>query len=247
MSRRTNTATDFNFWLEIESFFHESPGTHAEKMASFAKYVPRQRLTDFLSLYEVFRKVLDIPGSVIDCGTWRGRALMAFAQLSAILEPLNYQRKIIGFDTFTGFPSPSEKDVLSSHEECREGGYAADGAFEDLKRCIALFDANRPLSHIPKVMLVKGDIRKTGPDWLAHNPHTVVSLLNLDLGLYEASKAALDIFLPRMPRGAVIVFGEMNCPDFVGEVQAVAEAVGIRNLRLQRNGFDTVASHAVLD
>ena len=36
---------------------------------------------------------------------------MSFASLSSILEPYNFRRRIIGFDTFRGFPAPSEEDL----------------------------------------------------------------------------------------------------------------------------------------
>ena len=244
---KTNTVKDYNFWVELEKYFSESPGEYIEKISAFPKFVPRQRLTDFLSYYEVFKKILQIPGSVIDCGVYKGRVLMTYAQLSAILEPMNYQRQIIGFDTFKGFLRIDKEDEKGCHDLKRVGGFEAPGAYEDLLRCIALYDANRFLSHIPKVIIVTGDIEETAEKYLEENPHTVISLLNLDLSLYRATKAVLKAFLPRMPKGAVITFGEMNCSDFTGEVQAVMEELGINNLRLYRNPFDTVASHAVLE
>jgi len=53
----------------------------------------------FISKYELFKKIINIHGSIVECGfIWGGQ--MTFALLSAILEPINWQRKIIGFDTF---------------------------------------------------------------------------------------------------------------------------------------------------
>ena len=230
----------------MQAYFEDSIGTQAEKMAAFAKYVPRQRLTDFLSIYEIFKRVLNVQGSVIDCGVYMGRSLMTYAQLSAILEPMNYQRQIVGFDTFEGFLQIDEQDEKGTHDQKRVGGFGVD-AYEDLVRGIKLFDANRFLGHIPKVVLVRGDVEKTACAFLEENPYLVVSLLSLDLSLYAPTKAALKTFVPRMPKGAVITFGEMNCSDFTGEVLAVTEELGIRNLRIQRNPFDTVASFAVLE
>ena len=246
LSSKTNTTSDFNYLDQLEAYFNQTEGTYAEKIAAFPKYVPRQRLTDFLSLYEIFKRVISVQGSVIDCGVYRGRTLMTFAQLSAILEPMNYQRQIVGFDTFRGFLSLSDEDSLGTHDQTKTGGFKAD-SYNELLECIRLYDANRFLNHMPKVILIKGDIVETAPAFLQKNPHTVVSLLSLDLSLYEPTKAALKAFLPRMPKGAVITFSEMNCSDFSGEVPAVIEELGIRNLRIERNPFDTVASFAVLE
>ena len=37
-----------------------------------------------------------------------------------------------------------------------------------------------------------------------------------------------------MPKGAVIVFDELNHSDYPGETMAVMEVLGIRNLELKR-------------
>ena len=51
-----------------------------------------------------------IKGSIVECGVHIGGGVMAWAKLSSTLEPYNYHRKIIGFDTFEGFPSVSQID-----------------------------------------------------------------------------------------------------------------------------------------
>lgn len=245
INKKMNTTKNLRFIDQLEEYFNHSKESYTDKVTAFMKYVPRQRLTDFLSAYEIFKKVLNLQGSVIDCGVYNGRKLMTYAQLSAILEPMNYQRQVIGFDTFNGFPGLSKEDEKGMHPEKKIGGYKSD-CYEELLECIKLFDSNRSLSHIPKAILVKGNAVRTIPKYIEDNPHLVVSLLSLDFSLYEPTKAALKYFLPRMPKGAVITFAEANCSDFSGEVKAIMDQVGIRNLRIERNSFDTVASFAVL-
>ena len=246
MNLKTKTQKDIEYIEELQNYFEKSKDSFADKMAAFPKFVPRQRLTNFLSLYEIFKKVLNVQGSIVDCGVYKGRALMTYAQLSAILEPMNYQRQIIGFDTFHGFLKLEQEDMKGTHDQRKIGGYKGD-SYDDLIRCIQLFDKNRFLNQIPKVILVEGDIEKTIPKYLDENPHTAVSLLSLDLSLYAPTKAALKAFLPRMPKGAVITFSEMNCSNFSGEAIAVMEQIGINNLKIQRNSFDTVSSYAILE
>ena len=79
------------------------------------------------------------------------------------------------------------------------------------------------------------------------NPHTVVSLLFLDFDLYEPSKVALKYFVPRMPKGAIIAFDEINAQTFPGETQALLETVGINNLRIERFPFNTYLSYAQIE
>lgn len=243
---RFNTKQDFDFLENLEQYFSDSQGTNVEKLSNFAKYATRQDLTTFLSRYELFKKVLDVQGSIVECGVLMGGGLMTYAKLSSIFEPVNYQRKIIGFDTFAGFASISKKDAGSDSSFLYKGGLKAD-FFDDLKKAVELYDSNRFLNHIPKVELIKGDAVKTIPKYLKDNPQTVVSLLYLDFDLYEPTKVSLANFLPRMPKGAIIAFDELNSKGFTGETIAAIEAVDIRKLRLRRFNFATSLSYAILD
>ena len=217
-----------------------------EVMRGFPKYTPRQTLTRFLVFHELFKKILDVKGSIIECGVFRGAGLMTWAQLSAIYEPVNYHREIIGFDTFSGFPSVVEKDKGSKENiNTKPGGIAAD-SYEELKKVIELYNANRFLSHVDKVQLVKGDFMTTAPEFIKKNQHTLVSLLYLDFDLYEPTKEALRVFLPRMPKGAVVAFDEVGQSDWPGETLALLEELNLNKYKLQQFHFEPNISYIVL-
>lgn len=231
---------------ELDQYISGSAGSELEKFEQFPKYVPRETLTKFLTRYELFKKVVSVPGSIVECGVYEGGGLMAFAQFSAILEPVNFSRLIIGFDTFAGFPKPDASDMTSTSRDMHEGGFLAD-SYDDLKRCAGLYDRNRFLGHINKVTLVKGDATKTIPAYLKKNPHTVISLLYLDFNLFKPTKMAIEQFRPRMPKGAVIAFDEINDPRCPGETLGVLKTLGIRNLKIERFQFEPRISYVVLD
>ena len=243
-----STEKEGEYRSDLGTYFQRSVGSIVEKLQNFTKYVPRQNLTNFIAKYEIFKQVLTVQGSVIECGVYLGGGLMTFAQLSAILEPVNHQRQIIGFDTFSGFPSLTEEDRKGTSEHSILGGFSIDkDVHADLLECIELYDANRFIGHIPKVSLVKGDIKETLPQYLEDNPHTVVSLLYLDLDVFEPTKVAIEKLAPRMPKGAVIVFDELNSERWPGETQAVLHTVGVKNLRIQRFPFESFMSFAVIE
>ena len=241
-----NTNADYEYRARLNRYFEKTLGSTVEKLENFAKYVPRQTLTRFLARYEIFKKVLTVQGSIVECGVLFGGGLMTLAQISAILEPLNYQRLIIGFDTFSGFSTLAEADMTSSSKSMHKGGLCVD-SYEDLQQCINLYDSNRFISHIPKVILVKGDAIETIPSYLREHPYTVVSLLYLDFDLFEPTKIAIEQFVPRMPKGAIIVFDELNHPKWPGETLAVLETLGIRTLRIKRLPFESIISYVELD
>ena len=82
--------------------------------------------------------------------------------------------------------------------------------------------------------------------FVAENPHLVVSLLFLDLDLYEPTVAALRHFVPRMPRGAVLAFDELDNPLWPGETSAVLDEIGLSRLELRRFEFDPYIGYAVI-
>lgn len=239
------TATEKEASLEYARAFDENPDPTHVKFREFAKYARRQDLTGFLARYEIFKRVLTVKGSVIECGVFRGGGLMAWANFSAILEPNNLGRRVYGFDTFEGFESVGPEDS-SHHRETKQGELRSD-SFDEIQRLIATFDKNRFLGHVDKVHLVKGDATDTIPVFVADHPHVLVSLLFLDFDLYEPTKVAIEHFLPRMPKGAIIAFDELDNPAWPGETLAMIDSVGSNRLRIERCEFDPYVAFAVLD
>ena len=215
------------------------------KLENFTKYVRRQHLKRFLALYEVFKIALPVKGSIVECGVFRGFGLMGWAKLSAILEPENLTRRVYGFDTFEGFPSIAGEDRSSFTDACP--GDLSANCYDELIDLVREYDRDRFLGHIPKVELIRGDIARTAPEFMLSHPHLVVSLLYLDADLYEPTKTALETFLPRMPKGSVLAFDELDNPIWPGETLAALDTVGLRNLRLRRLDWDPYISFAVIE
>lgn len=230
---------------EIEQIFQACPDPVEIRLENFPKYVRRQHLKRFLAMYELFKLAMPVKGSVVECGVFRGFGLMSWAKLSTILEPENLTRRIYGFDTFAGFPTVSDADRTGSGKG-QVGGLNAS-SHDELQSLIEQYDRDRFLGHIPKVELVKGDITKTAPAFVESHPHLVVSLLFIDCDLFEPTKAALEAFLPRMPRGSIVAFDELDNPIWPGETLAVLETVGLNKLRLRRLEWDPYISYAEID
>ena len=236
------------FFEEQERYFAESVGTNVLKLENFTKYVSRESITRFLARNEVFKTQLNIHGSILDFGVRRGASLMAWAHLSAIYEPVNYTREIIGFDTFTGFPEIDGKNDMGSCKDIiAKGALSVEcGMKDDIRRAVALHDSTRYLGHMEKVRLIEGDILETLPRFLDENRHIVVSLLHVDVDIYAPTKCILETVLPKMPKGAVILFDEINMKVFPGETVALAETIGIENLKINRFDFCPNISYAIL-
>jgi hypothetical protein len=242
----TRSEKEQDYAVQMERCIAESPFSNLERLQNFTLYTPRQDMTNFLVRYEIFKRVLEIQGSIVECGVLRGGGLMAWAQFSAIFEPTNHQRRVVGFDTFRGFPKLSRQDRASESDQARPGGLAVD-SYSHLQQCVELYDSNRFVGHVPKVELVRGDAMKTIPAYVKENPQLIVSLLYLDFDIYEPTRAALKNFLPRMPKGAVLAFDELNLKDWRGESIAVLESLNLRELRIERCPFGSVMSFAQIE
>jgi hypothetical protein len=239
------TATENEVGQELEKIFERSSDPVEIRLENFPKYVRRLHLKRFLAMYELFKRVLPVKGSVVECGVFRGFGVMAWAKLSTILEPENLTRRIYGFDTFEGFPTVSIQDRKGGGKS--QVGDLQASSYDELQALIAQYDRDRFLGHIPKVELIKGDIEVTAPQFVDDHPHLIVSLLFIDCDLYAPTKAALETFVPRMPKGAILAFDELDNPLWPGETLAALESVGLRNLRLQRLDWDPYMAFAEIE
>jgi hypothetical protein len=246
----TQSERDYEYRTALEAYFNESAGSATEKLENFGKYVPRQNLARFLARYEIFKRIQDVQGSIVECGVLFGGGLMSFANLSAILEPYNFQRRIFGFDTFAGFPGISEQDRAGLPERksahLKTGGFDAPDAYDDLRRSIEVFDKNRLLNHFPKVTLIKGDFVETSKKFLEDYAHLVVSCLYLDFDIYAPTRVALERFAPRVCKGGIIVFDELNEEAFPGETIAVMEYFDLKSIKVKRFDFEPRISYVVV-
>jgi hypothetical protein len=237
------TAAELGVADAVAQVFEQCMDPLATKLDNFPKYARRVPLKRFLAMYELFKLVLPVKGSIVECGVFRGFGTMTWAKLSAILEPENLTRRIYGFDTFSGFPTIALEDRAVDMPMV---GDLSSSSEEELLRLIEQYDADRYLGHIPKVALVKGDIALTIPEFLAENKHILVSLLFLDADLYEPTAVALEHFLPRMPKGAVVAFDELDNPKWPGETLALLERLDISHVSLRRWEWDPYISYFVV-
>ena len=148
-------------------------------------------------------------------------------------------------NTFDGFPPGGKKDKSDFADP--QVGELRSSSYDELQQLITEYDRDRFLGHLPKVELVKGDITKSAPAFIESHPHLVVSLLFIDCDLYDPTRAALDAFMPRMPKGAVVAFDELDNPIWPGETLAALDSKALNGLRLRRFEWDPYISYAIIE
>jgi hypothetical protein len=204
-----------------------------ELLANIGLFATSKNLSRILFFAEIYKKILNLHGIVAEFGVRWGQNLSLFSALRGIFEPFNRHRKIVGFDTFTGFKGlgPKDGDLC----DCLDGSFSVSEGYEDyLNRLLMLQEQLNPMSHIQRYELVKGEASETIPAYLKDHPETIIALAVLDFDIYGPTKIALETIKPHLMKGSILVFDELCDPYFPGETVALMETLGLRNLTVQR-------------
>lgn len=213
-----------------------------EILENLPLFASRSAIGRVLLLHSLYERILDVHGVVLVFGVRWGRDLAILQALRSILEPGNAARKIVGFDTFSGFPSTTSLDGDSA-----AGGYGVTEGYPDVLASVLRHRDGDEQNPYPRRDLVVGDVVETLPKWLEEHPGTVVAMAYLDLDLYEPTKACLDALKPLLTRGAVVGMDEVAFDGFPGETVALRESFGLSNIRLQRTPYAGSPSFFVVD
>ena len=211
--------------------YHACPIPDREVLANLGLYQNGPALARILFMNELYQKVVPLHGVIMEFGCRWGQNLALFLNLRGIHEPFNFNRKIIGFDTFEGFPSIDEKDGALATVD----GFKVTPEYQQyLEQVLALHDKDNPVGHIKKFELVKGDAVAGLEQYLRDNPETIIALAYFDLDLYEPTKGCLELIQDYVTKGSIVGFDELNYHVFPGETLALKEVMGLRNYRLSR-------------
>lgn len=230
----------------LERLFTESPIPVGEQLSNLGLFIKRQSLSRILFMHELYQKILPVHGVIMDLGTRWGHNMALFSSFRGIYEPYNYNRKIIGFDTFSGFPHTSAQDGHDS--AVAKGEYNVTKNYEAfLSELLVCHEEHSPLSHIVKHDIVKGDVCSTVPDYLVDHPETIVALAYFDFDLYTPTKTCLEALKPHLTKGSILAFDELNWPAFPGETLALKEVLGLGRFAIQRTPHNPGPSYIVIE
>jgi hypothetical protein len=152
-----------------------------------------QRLLYFDRLLE---QVRDVEGDVVECGVAGGQSL---AMLASLLRERGQNRRIWGFDSWAGLPSPSAADLESdeSRAASRMFAWASPSVVRAEFRAHGLDPA--------AVELIRGSFDETLPGYTG-----TIALLHVDADLYESYRVTLSELWPRLAVGGIVAFDEYD-------------------------------------
>lgn len=235
----------FNREALIKSY-RECPIPDHSILSNLGLFFTSKTLSRIMFMNEFYKTALEIQGQIFDFGTRWGQNLALFAAFRGMYEPFNRHRRIIGFDTFDGFPSTAAEDGNSVMIGL--GNIPVVDNYEKyLSQHVALLEKNNSLPHLKNIELIRGDACKTVQEYLNDNKHALVSHAYFDFDLYEPTKACLESILNRASLGAVLGFDELNDQDSPGETIALLETIGIRNVKIRKFPWVSRVSFIVLE
>jgi hypothetical protein len=210
--------------------------------ADFNVFMRRQTLARILFLDMLYRKIIEVPGSILEFGCKYGASLSIFCGLRGIYEPFNFTREIYGFDSFSGFLNIDKRD--GTHVQ--EGQLATSKNWRDtLEKVLNIHINDSPLSHLMHVETIAGDVTNTWPNFVSERPHLSIAMAYFDLDLYLPSKFLLENVIDFMPKGSLIIFDEFTTKIFPGETLALQEVLGIKNCDLKRSPLSPTAAYLI--
>src|SRR5688500_7317682 len=132
--------------IEKRSFFvkmlQNTPIPDNELLSNLGLYLNRQTLSRILFMHELYKKIVNIHGVIMEFGIRWGQNLSLFSSFRGMYEPYNYNRKIIGFDTFQGFPNVDSKDG----NKVAKGDYSVTGGYREyLEDVLKYHQAESPI------------------------------------------------------------------------------------------------------
>lgn len=217
----------------IPSDFDQTITTIINQVRPFTLTSPER----LLALYEAVRYIVanKIPGSIVECGVWKGGSMMAVAY--TLKQLADFDRHLYLFDTFEGMPLPSTVDVditgasaselLRSHKKADPASAWCYVQLDEVKEAVESVGYSRD-----KVHFVKGMVEETIPDYA---PETI-ALLRLDTDWYESTRHELIHLFPRISHGGVIIIDDYG--HWKGARCAVDEYIRENKIKLLLNRID---------
>lgn len=220
----------------LADLFQRRPMIDEQILTNFGLYMRSSVLASILFREEVYKKIVDIPGDIMVFGLWWGQDAILFENLRAIYEPYNLNRRIVGFDTFGGYPGEDIGEHDKPSEVISDGVYAVPAGYEIYLAELAEYHVRENSGyHANKVEFIKGDVLTTVPDYFEKNSERITALAYFDMALYEPTKVCLQHVLKTCVKGSVIVFDELNREEYPGETLALKELVDLNKVRIEKS------------
>jgi len=194
------------------------------------------RIGKLIAQYELYKMASEVPGAIVECGVFKGNSLCKFAMFRELFGSKS-AKKIIGFDVFGKFPQTKFEDDKKSRKK-----FIVEAGLEGISKK-QLLDVLKHKNANTFVELVKGDITKTVPNYVRAHPELRISLLNIDVDIYEPAVIILKHLYPRVVPGGIILLDDYGV--FAGETKAVEEYFDSQKIQIKKFSYSMTPSYII--
>lgn len=192
---------------------------------------PVSRLPKAIAQYELYKSIASLPGHVLECGVFKGASFIRFCTYREILES-PFSRKIVGFDTFDKFPKQkdTEDQNFINSFEASAGTAISRSELEKVLR----------YKNFQNYELIEGDLSETLPQYIAAHPELKISLLHIDVDIYEPTIETLELLYERIVSGGLLILDDYG--TVAGETIAVDQFFRNKSVKIQKLAISHVPS-----
>jgi len=141
----------------------------------------------FLKLSEILQKTKNVKGDIIEFGIWNGNNLFTIKKMA---DYYGFNKKIHGFDNFSGFPNPQKLKRKS------RGKYI--GKPKLIKKIISFFN-------LQKIFIVNDDIMNLSK---YKKRFKKISFIYIDCNVYKVVDKILNELGSKISSGGIVAFDE---------------------------------------
>lgn len=183
-------------------------------LTKIEKFLPQPSHPAYIkSLYNMFVRIKEIPGDIIELGVAKGRNTII---LGSLIKHENKDRLYHGFDTFKGY---TEEDLKSSpHLIENQRKKRWNIPIESVQKTIS--NANL----LKNCILHQGSIQTIFPDFIKKSRE--IAWLYIDCNAYDASITGMRLAINSMKSGSIISIDEHRVG---GETKALKEFASEHN------------------
>ncbi len=194
--------------LKDKSYFYEN---------NFYLHSEISRISKFVVHYEIYKKISKIKGDIFEFGVFKGSSLIRFLSFINLFEKKR-KKKVFAFDAFGKFPkSTINEDNKFANLHDKNIGYGIS------KKKLEKFLQKKNINNFH---LIKGNINDTLPYFLKKNKKIKISLLHLDVDVYEPTKLIMEMLFKKISKNGIVL---------IDDYQHISGATKAINVFLKKN------------
>ena len=196
------------------------------------RYLDKREFRYILWINDVYQKIREVPGHIVELGVARGRNSILFANLIE-MHGEAHLRHYYGFDTFSGYTDADlQRDTHLPKDHWTD--LSADWVRERVRRA----------GYAKTCNFIEGDLMETLPAFLKQNPKFRAALVYVDCNAYRPSLFAMQTLRDHVAPGGIICIDELRQG---GETEALIAFCRETGLEYRKDpGPATVPAYTVI-